>query len=54
MQKINIDILRSRIQRMTPKTKLFRVLKQELSGLGYWKNRPRGKNIAEIKAERGI
>jgi hypothetical protein len=27
---------------MTPKTKLYKVLKKELSLRGYWKNKPRG------------
>lgn len=27
---------------MTPRTKLYKVLKEELNALGYWKNRPRG------------
>lgn len=34
--------LRGEIQRMTRKSRLYRLLKQELMSLGYWRNRARG------------
>lgn len=41
MPKDDLD-LALRIQDMTPRTTLFKVLKQALGLRGYWKNRPRG------------
>ena len=34
--------LAQRIRSMTLRTKLFKLLKTELSVLGYWRNKPRG------------
>ncbi len=38
------------IQSMTPRSKLYKVLKRELSLLGYWRNRPRGNPAKGYKA----
>lgn len=40
--KIDIEQLRSEIRAMTSRTKLWQTLRDELSALGYWRNRPRG------------
>lgn len=34
--------LREAIQGVKPRTRLYRILKEELAKLGYWKNQPRG------------
>jgi len=39
---IDTERLALEIQGMKRSSKLFRVLKTELSKLGYWRNRPRG------------
>ena len=39
---IDLKGLRAEIRVMTTRKRLFKVLKEELMGLGYWKNRPRG------------
>jgi hypothetical protein len=39
---IDLNILRQEIINLTPRKKLFKVLKEELSVLGYWKNQRRG------------
>ena len=36
--------LRTWVQCMTPRTKVYRVLKQELKARGWWKNRVRGRH----------
>jgi hypothetical protein len=41
--KIDQSQLRFEIRNMTYKSSLYRVLKEELSNLDYWKQRPRGK-----------
>jgi hypothetical protein len=41
MSKLD-EYLRQEIRAMTPRSGLFRILKEELSALGYWRNRPRG------------
>uniref|UniRef100_A0A6M3LS46 Uncharacterized protein n=1 Tax=viral metagenome TaxID=1070528 RepID=A0A6M3LS46_9ZZZZ len=38
-----IEELRQKIQGMTRRTELFKVLKEELTKQGYWRNRARGK-----------
>jgi hypothetical protein len=43
--KVNLDQLRQEIRTMTKDTKLYRVLRDELTKLGYWKKRPRGKSF---------
>lgn len=50
---IDLDLLRVEIARMTRRTKLYRILKEELSLLGYWQNRPRGNPGAGYKASNG-
>lgn len=40
--KINLDQLRIEIKMLHRSHVLYRVLKQELSKIGHWKNRPRG------------
>jgi hypothetical protein len=40
---LNEDRLRREIRKMSTRSRLFRVLKQELEALGYWRNKPRGK-----------
>ncbi len=42
MKRINLLSLSESIQRMSPRSKLFKTLKREVSLLGYWRNRPRG------------
>lgn len=39
---INLKELRETIRDMNYRKKIYRVLKEELSLLGHWKNRPRG------------
>ncbi len=46
---IDYSELRDRIRVMTPKQQLYKLLKEELQALGYWKNQPRG-NPAKGKA----
>lgn len=36
--------LRMMIQTMTPRTRFFKVIREELRKLGRWKNLPRGAN----------
>ena len=40
---LTMESLRSQIRTMTKKSDLYKLLKSELSALGWWKNRPRGK-----------
>ena len=39
---MNLEELRLAIRTMTPRTKLYKVLKEELTRLGHWKPLPRG------------
>ncbi len=39
---IDIGNLRTAIQNMTPQTQFYKILKEELTALGHWKNKPRG------------
>lgn len=39
---INLKELRQDIRAMNSRKRIYRVLKEELSLLGHWKNRPRG------------
>jgi predicted ArsR family transcriptional regulator len=41
--KINLDRLSYEIQNMSVRSKLYKVLKKELTQLDYWKNKKRGK-----------
>lgn len=45
----NIEYLRVMIRRMTRETKLYKLLKEELTAQGYWKAKPRG-NPKKAKA----
>jgi hypothetical protein len=52
-----LDKIRLEIRKMTRKSGLFRVLKEELGALGYWKNRNRGisaDKMKEIGSEKGF
>lgn len=50
---VDIDELKQGIRRMTRRTTLYKVLKEELSVLGYWKNKARGNPIeAKIASDR--
>jgi len=41
--------LLSELPKLNRRSKLFRLLKDELSALGYWRNKPRGKpNLANF------
>jgi hypothetical protein len=42
-RNFNETQLRMLIQEMTPRTKFFKVLREELKRVGRWKNLPRGK-----------
>ena len=42
MTKIDLNQLREEIKVMTRNQPLYRLLKEELSKLGFWRNRPRG------------
>lgn len=42
-KKIDMDVLRQEVRGMSVRSELYKVLKQELSALGWWKNRRRGK-----------
>jgi len=52
MSRINIEQLTKEIRRLHRSQLLYRVLKEELSALGYWKNKPRGDPAKGYK-ERG-
>ncbi|HUW45602.1 MAG TPA: hypothetical protein VMW50_07370 [Dehalococcoidia bacterium] len=43
MAKIDINQLTKELRKLERHQRLYRVLKKELSALGYWKNRQRGK-----------
>jgi hypothetical protein len=53
---LDIEELKEEIRKLRPRSKLFRILKKELSILGYWKNKPRGnpRRGYEVKKEREI
>jgi len=42
VSKIDIDQLRKEIQEMNRWNILYKALKEELSAIGFWKNKPRG------------
>ena len=39
---VDLRVLRQEIRGLTCRKMLFKVLKEELTVLGYWKNKPRG------------
>ena len=45
-KKVNIELLRESIKSLRRGSRLYKTLKAELSALGYWKNRARGKPSA--------
>lgn len=45
----NWDWLRSSIRTMTRHSPIYKVLKEELSVLGYWKNKPRGESVRDSR-----
>ena len=48
--KIELDRLRTEIRHMSVRSSLYKLLKEELSARGWWKNRDRGtSNIENIK-----
>ena len=53
---IDLEALRQEIRGMTRKTLLYKVLKEELNALGYWKLKDRGiaaDKIGSVKAPKG-
>jgi len=52
MSRVNIEQLTKEIKQLERHQVLYRVLKRELSQLGYWKNRQRGDPAKGYK-ERG-
>ena len=52
MSKVDIEQLVKEIEQLERHQLLYQVLKEELSKLGYWRNRPRG-NPAKGYQERG-
>jgi hypothetical protein len=40
--KIDLEQLRKEIRELNSRKSLYRVLKEELSKIGYWKQKPRG------------
>jgi len=45
-----LDWLRMAIRKMTFRQEIYKVLREELSALGYWKNKPRGNPSKGYKA----
>lgn len=43
LSKEATDWLRAHIRTMGPKSPIYKLLKEELTARGWWKNRPRGK-----------
>lgn len=41
---LDYEELKKQIRSMTYRTKIYKVLKDELSAQGHWKNKPRGKH----------
>ena len=50
MPKIDIEQLTKEIQSLDRSKPLYKVLKRELSILGYWRNKPRGNPAKGFKA----
>lgn len=48
--KIDLDQLKLEIQQMSARSRLYKLLKVELAGLGYWKQKPRGNPKAGYRA----
>ena len=45
---LDLEDLRDEVRVMTRETKLYKLLKEELTARGYWKNKKRGKNREDI------
>ena len=52
MTKINLIQLSREIRTMSRQNVLYKVLKRELTRLGYWRNRPRGNPVKGYKVMR--
>ena len=51
--RLNEQIFRHYLRRMTRKQKLYRILKEELSALGYWRRRKRGRpDVENLRGKR--
>jgi hypothetical protein len=51
--RVSENYLRYWLRRLKPRQKLFRILEEELTRLGYWKGRPRGKpGVKNIRGRR--
>jgi hypothetical protein len=53
-QEFDEDQLRNLVRTMTPRSKFFEVLREELKRVGRWKNLPRGKPGDPLKQARQI
>jgi len=47
---VNIEDLRQEIRGISRRKRLFKVLKEELSVLGYWRNKSRGNPVKGLEA----
>ena len=54
MGKIDLEQLKTEIQVMKRHQPLYKMLKEELTNLGFWKNRPRGNPKKGYKISRRI
>ena len=43
MIKTDLEVLKNEIRRMHRNSPLYRLLRDELTAMGYWKKKPRGK-----------
>jgi hypothetical protein len=50
---LNLEELRLQIRSLTREKKLYKLLKEELEPLGYWKNKRRGKPQESIQKKYG-
>jgi hypothetical protein len=44
------DQLRRLLRNMTPRSRLFQVVKQELKAIGRWKHLPRGRSVKRAQS----
>lgn len=51
--KLDLNLLCESIRSMTRHSPIYKVPKEELSALGYWKNRPRGNPAKGYKVMKG-
>ena len=52
-RRVNLEVLREKIKGLKPGIRLYRVLKEELSVLGYWRNRKRGNPVKGFEVMMG-